>query len=617
MSSRMRPRRRALTYHEEESDSGGDVRPTRARKRPNYAVDMSSDEDNRSTADSEVEIHLPLPKQPAIYSRQMRSSKPRTNSSMQKRYDPCKRRKVLGLPLKQTDVLGKAEHNIRPGGKIPQWQSLEHDILRSILEKAAYPLFGGYLRPNASIRWLVGISLLCKSFHGAAISALLSSPPLTNGSGLLSLLRLDQDKLFTNYRMKPRKLVVEAKHSLVQKADKISLSEFVSLTPLLESLRIVSSYDEIQAIWAHPSVAKKTYNYESSLFEALETSCPRLKEFEWNGRFGSGLSELLDTITSGHARLRGLTSITLMNMNFPEKASVLEHVSLQERLLAALNKLPELRHLKITNCDVFGNFSALDSLQTLQLKSLAITACPSLTSSGLETSLRTKGAKLEHLRLNGCQSCDGGFLSKLRQLCGSLQILQINLSFSDVTSWNDNDAHFEDYLPDGPISFPSTLIDLELNNLRRINSAQLEASLESLMETYLPSLRRLSIKAILTSDYRVRARIRREWGHKLEQAFLRKTVPPESYLRTQKKPILKGGVLESESSANSTSDESRKRQSTRLSKSSRRADSNGANEDARPSNARIGLCDLVLFRVDDQRPAESQYKEVDFLGKHK
>ena len=615
MSSRMRPRRRALIYREEDSDSGEESRPTRARKRPNYAVDLSSDEENLSYEESEVEIPLAPPKQPQTSSRQMRSSKRRTSPSKPKQYESRKRQKVLGSPLRPNEGLRKEAYSVRAGGKIPQWQSLEHDILRSILEMAADPLFERYLRPSPSIRWLVGMSLLCKSFHGAAISALLSCPPLTNGSGLFSLLKLDQDKLFTNYRMKPRKLIVEAKHSLVQKADRISLPEFVSLTPLLESLRIVSNYDEIQAIWAHPSLAKKTYTYESSLFEALETSCPRLKEFEWNGRFSGGLSDLVDTITSGHARLGSLTSITLMNMNVPEKASVEEHVSLRERLLAALNKLPELRHLKITNCDVFGNFAVLESLNT-QLRSFAITACPSLTSSGLETCLKTQGAKLEHLRLNGCQSCDGGFLSKLRQLCGSLQILQINLSFSDVTSWNDNDAHFEDYLPDGPISFPSTLIELELNNLRRIDSAQLEASLASLVETYLPSLRRLSIKAILTSDYRVRARIRREWGHKLEQVFLRKTIPPKSYLQIQKKPTLNGEVVEIDSSTTSTSDESTKRQSTRISKSSRRAGSNAGNEDVKTSNSRNGLCDFVLFRVDDQRPAESQYKEVDFLGKH-
>jgi hypothetical protein len=616
MSSRMRPRRRALIYHEEDSDSEEDSRPTRARKRPNYAVDLSSDEENLNHEESEVEIPLPPPKQPQTSSRQMRSSKRRTSPSKPRRYESRKRPKVLGSPFRPNEGLRKEEYSIRAGGIIPQWQSLEHDILRSILEKAADPLFERYLRPSPSIRWLVGMSLLCKSFHGAAISALLSCPPLTNGNGLFSLLKLDQDKLFTNYRMKPRKLIVEAKHSLVQKADRISLPEFVSLTPLLESLRIVSNYDEIQAIWAHPSLAKKTYTYESSLFEALEYSCPRLKEFEWNGRFSGGLSDLIDTITSGHARLGGLTSITLMNMNVPEKASVGEHVSLRERLLAAMNKLPELRCLKISNCDVFGDFAVLESLKTLNLKSLAITACPSLTSSGLETCLETKGAKLEHLRLIGCQSCDGGFLSKLRQRCGSLQTLQINLSFSDVTSWNDNDAHFEDYLPDGPISFPSTLIELELNNLRRIDSAQLEASLASLVETYLPSLRRLSIKAILTSDYRVRARIRREWGHKLEQVFLRKTIPPKSYLQIQKKPTLNGEVVEVDSSTTSTSDESTKRQSTRISKSSRRAGSNAGNEDVKTSNSRNGLCDFVLFRVDDQRPAESQYKEVDFLGKH-
>lgn len=616
MASGIRPRSRTTIYYGEGSDSGEGSRSTRIRKRPNYVVDISSDDEGFDSVGPDADITEPPLRQQLPRRVSNRSAKRKVQPGTSKPYQSSKRQKILGAPPKQKHRPRNEDQAARPGGKITPWQILEHDILTNILEKAAYPLYQGYLRPNASIRWLVGMSYLSKSFHAAAISALLSCPPLINGSGLLNLLKLDQDVLSTNFRMKPRKLVVEAKNSLVQKASKISLPELVSVTPLLESLRIVSSYDEISLIWAHPSVAKRTYIYEDSLFEALESFCPRLKEFEWNGRFAAGLPELIRTATSAHMRLRGLTSITLMNLNVLEKTSVADQDSLREQLLSALNKLPELKHLNITNCDVFGNFAGLASLQTSQLKSLTISDCPSLTSTGLEIFLSTKGVYLEHLSLHGCQTCDGAFLSRLAQLCGRLKVLQIDLTFSDVTSFHDIDPHFDDFLPDGPISFPSTLIELEINNLRRVDSSQLELCLTSLVDSELPLLRRLSIKAILTSDYRIRARIRKNWGDKLEQVFLRHSTPPISNSQTRSKLPVYGREIANKPSATSTSDVSKKRQSSRMSRSLRPAAPRTVSEDFRSNDApveRQGLCELVEFRVDDQRPAESQYAEADFL----
>jgi hypothetical protein len=614
MASRTRPRRRAPAFYGG-SDSE-DYRPSRARDRPNYVVDISSDDENLGGEGSDVVFTVSLPRQPSPRRTPTRSSKRKSQTSKQNPYAHYKRHKVLGAPLKQNSSPRNEEHAILPGGKIPPWQTLEHAILTNILKKAAYPLYQGYLRPNASIRWLVGLSYLSESFHRASMSALLTSPPLTNGSGILGLLKLDQDTLSTNYRMKPRKLVVEAQHSLVQKAGKICLPELVSLMPLLESLQIVSHYDEIQAIGTHPSIARKNYLYESSLFEALETSCPRLKEFAWNGRFATGIPELIDTIISAHTRLSGLTSIILVNLNIAGKTPIEERELLQKRLLAGLNKLPELQHLDITNCNVFGNFATLASLQTSQLKSLTITACPSLTSSGLEIFLNTKGASLEHLRLIGCQACHGAFLSRLGGLCATLQTLQIDLSFSDVSSWNDISAHFDDFQPDGPIFFPSSLIDLSLINLRKIDSAQLEATLTSLVETDLPSLRSLSIKVILTSDYRQRAQIRREWGHKLEQVFLRQALPPVLYWRSQNRLPVGGDELAKEALITSNLDESKKRQSSRVSKSIFPAAQNTVSEFVKTNGTplkRQGLCELVELRIDDQRPAKDQYTSLDFL----
>lgn len=392
---------------------------------------------------------------------------------------------------------------------------------------------------------------------------------------------------------------------LVKKSGIPDLAEFVSLTPLIESLRIVSYYDELSTIWAHPSAAKKTYTYQESLFTALEVSCPRLREFEWNGRFG-GTAEVIDVISAGH--LPSLTSVKLMNLNFSGKSTAEEQMSLEQKLISGLNRTPQLEYLAISNCDVLGNFASLTRLDSAQLKSLTVTECPSLTSAGLEAVLEAKGLQLEQLRIISCQSCDGGVLAGLSLYTPRLRILQIDLTFRDVTSYHDVDAHFEDFLPLGNISFPSTLTEIDINNLRKVTATQLEECLETLITTPLPDLRRLSLKTILTiSDYRVRARIRNEWRDKLEQVFRRRSIPPASCsgirIKLPARPIEKVP----------TSDKSKKRQSSRISASTQATAVSGATETIAVSNGQIPMCDLVEFRVDDQRPADSQYAEADFL----
>jgi hypothetical protein len=425
----------------------------------------------------------------------------------------------------------------------------------------------------------------------------------------VSLLAQNQKLLITNYQVKVRQLIVEAKHLLVKKGGISNLAELVACTPLLESLRIVAHQDKISAIWAHPSAAKKTYTYETSLFQALEVSCPRLRSFEFNGRFGPGTSRVIDkmTISMGYSVFQNLTSITLMNLNLPEKTTAENRVSQERRLLAALNKLSRLSKLEITNCDVLNSFAGLATLKTTQMKSLTIKECPSLTSTGLEGFLAANGQHLEQLSLMGNQSCDGGsWLPGLPQYCPVLQILRIDLTFKDVTSYHETTPFFDDFLPEGCIAFPSSLVEIEITNLRKVDEAQLEACLETLLTTALPSLRKLCLKTLLTiSDYRIRARIRNEWTNKLERRFLRRSAPPASSQVQEPFPVHQN-ELANQSSAASTSDESSQRKSSRISGSLRTEHSSTGNGDVKvddPSTTgQEALCDTVEFRVDDQRP---------------
>lgn len=612
MATRPRRQHANRAQYNEVSDSEEVSGPSlrRTQSRPNYLVDNSSDSD---PALSQVATSEPIRK-PSTRGMPTRShlNKRKTHTEP---YSSYKRQKTVGRPLKKT----QPSNFIPPDGKRLPWPSLEHSILTEILKFASYPLYSDYVRPNASIKWLIKMSYLSKSFHDAAISTLLFCPPLAGGyaSGFTHLLEHDQSRLFTNYRVKIRHLVVEAKHLLARKGAIANLADLVACTPLLESLRIVSHYDEISAIWAHTSAAKRTYVYEPSLFQALDDSCPRLQSFEFNGRFGPGTGRVIDMMaTAGeHHVFQNLTSITLMNLNLPEKATA-ENRTLQERqLLAALDKVSSLTKLEIINCDALNNFAGIATLQTTELKSLTIKECLSLTSIGLEEFLSTKGQHLKQLSLVGNQSCDGSWLPGLPQYCPALQVLRIDLTFKDVTSYNETTPFFDDFLPAGAISFPSSLIEIEITNLRKVDSAQLEACLESLINAPLPSIRRICLKAILTiSDYRVRAAIRNEWRHRLERRFLRRSAPP---LPVRTVAPVRQSELKNISSAASTSNESRHRKSSRISWSIPTDDSSTNDKDIQKGYQSIikqeALCDIVDFRVDDQRPAESQYQEQDFL----
>jgi hypothetical protein len=64
-------------------------------------------------------------------------------------------------------------------GNIPRWQTLPYSILVQIFEYATYPLYEERtFQPTSSLKWLLGVAGLCRSFAEPAITVLYTSPPL-------------------------------------------------------------------------------------------------------------------------------------------------------------------------------------------------------------------------------------------------------------------------------------------------------------------------------------------------------------------------------------------------------------------------------------------------------
>jgi hypothetical protein len=175
--SRLRRQRRAQ-YADSEETSGPFLRNTHYR--PNYVVDNSSDSEDVEFAQSDLTMAEPPARRIPTTSH---LAKRKALSRAKPYYTSYKRQKILGAPLRRKQPSDSASvlPFARPGGKVPPWQSLEHSILTEILRFASHPLYSDYLNPTASIRWLIEISYLSKSFHDAAISAMMFCPPLVNG----------------------------------------------------------------------------------------------------------------------------------------------------------------------------------------------------------------------------------------------------------------------------------------------------------------------------------------------------------------------------------------------------------------------------------------------------
>jgi hypothetical protein len=233
----------------------------------------------------------------------------------------------------------------------------------------------------------------------------------------------------------------------------------------------------------------------------------------------------------------------------------------------------------------------------------------------------------------------------------------VDLTYTDPSPFHDIEPHYDELLPNGQPTWPSSLRVVEFANLRNLDAAEADGFFQSLVDSAheLKNLRRLSLKAILKAGWRDRARLREKWKMKLENVFLRKSPPPRLFWPASSRPLPKAsslnavaGLLVDRRTASShpasvgedsdpvdkpSRSTATNRKSSRIaqkeleslkaptvevqpvtSSSERRSVSNGPPRPDREDGEYIhGLVDEVVLRLDDQRPADAQFNEGDFL----
>ncbi|RMZ74809.1 hypothetical protein DV737_g5712, partial [Chaetothyriales sp. CBS 132003] len=491
------------------------------------------------------------------------------------------------------------------------------------MQFAAYPLYGQASRSTGSIGWLLEMSLLCRSFHDACSSALLFSPPLypsDRAHRFIRHLQKDRAGASTKYSRMVRCLEIEVKNLLINKSG-IKLEDLIACTPLLQRLRLYHNHDDLSTlVWAQPNAMKgPKWSYPKDLAAMLGRHNIKLTSFEWNGRFASPV-EALTTMREAHSQAPfvGLTNLSFVNITYPEKHTDADVQRLTDVFLAGVCPLLSLTCLTFRHCDIL-NKTVMGNLPT-GLRHLEITNCSSLTSEGVVSYLSARGSSLVRLHLIGNQTMSLGFMPYLKSFCPRLQHLYIDLSYIDPSSYCDREPLYDELLPNGQPTWPSTLVNVDLDYLRQFSAAEAEAFFTSLVEAApdLLRLRRLSIKAIVKDvGWRDRAQMRHKWMTKLTEIFLCRKEPQGWHLPVRTRPA------ESQLGRHQTADARTGRRSGRLKEMQDRLEEDLDTTDApspasslaEPSatGAGHGTCGVVELTLSDQRPSQDQYNEDDFL----
>lgn len=586
--------------------------------------------------------HLPdvathaIPTTPAR-ARRTRSVKTRSQTQKSKR-TPTKRRLELGRPLNKRRKTQEPDTSSVGSGVIPPWQTLPYHILFDIFLRASYPLVEEKtIRRNSTVSWLVSVALLCRNFYEPALAALYHSPPLIpapKSHGLLSLLAKPQDSLSTNYVNKIKELHVDVETLLVYKSGPtlgyFDLSKLIENTPQVNVLRLYHNNDYVVGL---PSweISRSKWVYPEALFASINSASIRLRSWDWNARF-MDTQDLLPLILLRHnqAPFKSIQNLRLLHVASEDANGdgVTGMADERENVLAmALKELPSLHRLEFLESSIL-NDHLLPKLP-FNLTSLTINNCDDVTTANFSLFLSTHGHSLRELSISHNRHLSLSFIVDLKKFCKSLERFTMDLSMHDWSSYHDVEPHFEELLSPSEIpTWPPTLQHLELVQLRKWKDNTAEAFFTSLIEAApeLQNLRNLIISAILKTGWRDRASFREKWIGRLEKVFLRRSPPPDPAFRTivrhsegqELGDPTEGSLDEIEIPSPS------KRKSARI--ASLKYSDGEDNQSPSPRSYRMneadsdndlpttqGMCDVVVIRIDNQRPRETQFNEQDFL----
>ncbi|KAL4943884.1 hypothetical protein BDV06DRAFT_188919 [Aspergillus oleicola] len=571
---------------------------------------------------------------PRAYRR--RSVKTRSQSQRTNR-TPTKRRLELGRPLNKRRKAEEPDTSFVGSGVIPPWQTLPYHILFDIFLRASYPLVDERtVRRHSTVNWLVNVALLCRSFQEPALAALYHSPPLIpapKSHGLLSLLAKPQESLSTNYVNKIKELHVDVEALLVYKSGPtlgyFDLHKLIEHTPQINVLRLYHNGDYTVGLppWEMP---RSKWIYPETLFALINSSSIRLRSWDWNARFMNA-QNLLPVMLENHrqAPFKGIQELRILHAS-AEDADGDEVAGMTEEreqvLAAALKELPNLSQLEFVESSIVNDL-LLPRLPS-NLTSLTINNCDDVTTANFRLFLASHGKSLRELSLSHNRHLSLSFIVDLKEFCHSLEKFTFDLSMHDQSSFQDMEPHFDELLSQTEIpTWPSTLQHIEMVQLRRWKDSTAEAFFRSLIEAApeLHNLRKLVISAILKTGWRDRASFREKWIGKLERVFLRRSAPPNPTFRTiarssqSQDPEKPEGALPNGIEFASPS----KRKSARIASlkqsddEDKQSPSPGGYRNEEHSDNDVsftqGMCNIVVIRIDNQRPRETQFNEQDFL----
>lgn len=635
LSLSLRPRdshRMPVSYREESSDE-------------EFDGDASASEDPDAIVPTEAPTRFQYPS-PESTSRNTTSKPPRRRTvrtrSQAKRTQrsSTKKRLELGRPLNKRRKVEADGLPFISSGVIPPWQTLPYHILFDIFLRASYPLVNeqGGTR-HSSVQWLVNVSLLCRAFHEPALAALYNCPPLipdAKSHGLLSLVSTPQESLSTNYVNKIRELDIDVEPLLLYKSGPtlgyFDLAKLVEKTPQVKRLRLYHTDDHVTGLppWQIPY---SKWTYPEALFSAISQSSIRLRSWDWNSRFLE-TETLIPLMMAKHLEpaFSGLRELKLLHVSEKEDPDANDEAEVV--LATALKELPELRRLEFFECSIV-NEHLLPILPSC-LTSLSINNCANVSTLNLSAFLSTHGQTLRELSLCHNRHLSLSFIVGLSQTCPQLEKFKVDISMYDRSSYHDVEPHFRELLSRSEVpTWPATLQDIEMHQLSKWDGVAAEVFFTSLIDAApeLRNLRRLVINAILKIGWRDRASFREKWQGRLERVFLRRSAPPDPNLYTIPRPAQ--GVITHQHEIAADDVESQldapasgpstpsKRKSARIAQ--RKFSEIEDNGDFSPSGRAVsdveddkslprqGMCDVVMVRIDNQRPTETQFNEQDFL----
>jgi hypothetical protein len=515
-----------------------------------------------------------------------------------------------------------------PSGKVPPWQNLPYEALIIILRHAAYPFYEDRGRSTGSIEWLCATGRLCRSFLDAATGALLACPPmypLWRAQSLTALLRQNEKS-----RNRIKRLDIEVSELLVGK-NAIDLLDLIDHVPNLEQIRLFNNDDNAARFsWGQFVVKKKKWSYPMALFDRLDAANVRLKSWEWNGRLSSPI-EVLQTMSAVNTRpcFSQIESLSLINFSFADKSA--EIPIAQQLFSTSISALPNLKSLSVLSCTLLDEVTT--PLLPPTLTSLEIAFNITFLAEYLNAYLTSHGAHLTSLTLKHNQSMSLDFLTYLANWTPRLRHLTLDLSYSDPSAYNEVNPLFEDALPSGRPAWPASLVSIDIKELRQINLSEAEQFFQSLvnMAPQFDSLRHIAIKAIIRDgSWRERAALRNKWISKMERVFLDTSQPRNIHSQPALRPQTSASDAATATSDSDAKTNSQGRRSGRLREAV--LDRQSQNEDLlrtasrhqleRRRNADIsdggegfihGRCSVVAISMSDQRPAETQLTEKDFL----